>query len=393
VEALTLEGLRELTRLREMATAKSPTPLGGGDPGAGEGAWAERAAACAAYLALLSSFASRTAAVARPGGGGGGIIALLSDFMDGGDVSKRLRFEWSSAAGGMASTFWALSGAPADAAMAAALLAAALGAGAAAVAAGLAGDAGARGEDGAPYTGAAALARRAAGAWGAVAAAASAADAPGPTTRSAGTSAAPGGPLPPGLALPGDRPAELVPGVAAALGALCLADAQALASARAEAKGLTPRSLAALHVGAAGLYAEARSRLDAAAVEACVPLAAGLATAAAVGAGLAEARARLATARDAFEAGLDPGKAIAELRAGAACLARLRAAVKAGGNGLSPGDGRAAGGAVARLDAVVSAATAALDRERLVVYMTPVPSGPAPLPEGKVVVAPTPLVF
>ena len=90
VEALTLEGLRELTTLRGMATGKSLTPLGGGDP-AGEDAWAERVSWCQRYLSLLSTFAARTTAAARPSGGG--IITLLSDFMDGGDVQKRLRFE------------------------------------------------------------------------------------------------------------------------------------------------------------------------------------------------------------------------------------------------------------------------------------------------------------
>ena len=372
-----------------MATGKAP-PSGGGDP-AGEDAWAERAAWCSKYLALLSTFAARTtaaaAATSRPSGGG--IITLLSDLIDGGDVVKRLRFEWSSAAGGLPTTFWPLSGAPADAVMVAALLASALRAGAAAAAARLASEPEARAESGgAAFTAAAALARGAAGAWEAVQDAATAADAPGPTTRSSAEDA---GPLPRGLALPGDRPAELVPATAGALSRLCLADAQALAAARAEAKGLSPGALAALHAGAAGLYEEAGSALAAASVDACVPLAAGLGAGAAVGAALSEARARLATARDAFETGLDPGRAIAELRAASACLARGRAVVK-NGSGLGAADATAAATALSGLEKTVAAAAAGLDRERLVVYMTPIPSSPGPLPVGKVVVAATPLV-
>ena len=61
VDALGLEGLRELSTLRGLATGKAATPLCGGDPG-GEDAWAERAAALARYLSLLSTFAARTAA-------------------------------------------------------------------------------------------------------------------------------------------------------------------------------------------------------------------------------------------------------------------------------------------------------------------------------------------
>ena len=346
------DDLKELTTLRGMACGKRSSLAMGTLDDEGEPAedYDEHARWLVKYLSALAEFEAKYLADPPPRDlPGGGVLTVVSAMFGGGSVASKLVFDWSSAAACTPSTFTRVIGIVAERAATRALLAAALrGAGAAAAAA-----TAKAGGDAAALVAAAGLFRRAAGLYGAVADAAAVPD--------------------------GGAPAELTAAVAAALGALSLADAQALAATKADLAGLSPSSVASLHVGAVGLYKAAADALNEAGY-------APLASAAAAGATLAAARARKAAAAAHYK-DLDPGKSIAELKEATSALVAGRSAARFAGPLAA-----AAWAAVFDAEtAAIKAASIVLERERTVVYLTPIPAAAAPLPPARVVVAAAPL--
>ena len=218
--------------------------------------------------------------------------------------------------------------------------------------------------------------------------------------------------------------AELRPSCARALSCLCLADAQALAAAKAK----SPSVRGSAWAGAAQLYHRFGKELadDASAAAASAGGGGGggaggeggaavppppLAAASAAAAALAVARARAAAAEAAFFEGgdsssatavPDPGVAMAHLREGLAALQAGRKAAervdderrrrKNGSSPPSPSPPSCPSSlswvsAFEQEAKTFTEASGKLDRERLTVYMTTVPSQAAAVPQARVVVA------
>jgi len=445
-------GLEELTVLRSMAVGKklageAAASSSGDGGGGGESAdeeqldeaellfrasrdAGERVSWIGKYLAALEAFEvflraqgildprPPTPRVPLPGGG---VLSIVADaILAQDDVGRKLVFEWSSAllgGSGGGGGFAKLFGLSAEKAAATALLAAALrnaGAAAAAAAASSASKKGGISEDGGAGAGAgagdessgsalvnaASLFRRAAGLYDAIAAAGDAALASSASS------------LPP--------LAELRPSCARALSCLCLADAQALAAAKAK----SPSVRGSAWAGAAQLYHRFGKELadDASAASAGAAGGEGggngvgagsaavppppLAAASAAAAALAVARARAAAAEAAFEGGEstaavpDPGIAMAHLREGLAALQAGKKAAervdderrkrKSNGNGNGNSSCPSSLSWVSAFEQearIFSEASGKLDRERLMVYMTTVPSQAPAGPTARVVVA------